>query len=260
MDDPDPTAQPDPPARPHPTVNRDPSDPDRTRYDRMRWNTPLSEDHAALLLERLSVGPADHVVDLGCGWGELLLRAVAASGATGTGVDVDADGLERGRRLAQTRGLDQRVELVEAEAAAWDGPADRLLCIGSSHVLGGTEQALARLAELTPPGGRLLYGDACWTDPPGPAAAQMFEEVLPLAELLEHVRASGWRVLHLSTADLREWDDFESTWRAARQEWLIRHGDDARAPGVRERLDAQLDAYVRTYRGVLQFCYLVLGH
>ena len=236
-----------------------PDDPDRSRYERMRWNTPLSQDHAALLLERLSVAPADTVADLGCGWGELLLRAVAPAGATGTGVDVDADGLARGRGLAAARGLDARVTFVEAEAADWDQPADRLLCIGSSHVLGGTGPALARLAELTLPGGRLLYGDAGWTDPPTAAAVAMFEEVPSLAELLEHVHATGWRVLHLSTADQREWDDFESTWRAARQEWLLGHGDDDRAPEVRSRLDAQLDAYVHTYRGVLGFCYLVLG-
>jgi cyclopropane fatty-acyl-phospholipid synthase-like methyltransferase len=236
-----------------------PEDPDRTRYDRMRWNTPLSQDHAALLLDRLEVGASDRVTDLGCGWGELLLRAVEPNGASGVGVDVDADGLERGRRLAAARGLEDRVTFVEAEAASWDEPADRLLCIGSSHVLGGTGPALARLAELTPPGGRLLYGDACWTDPPTAAAAEMFAEVLPLTGLLDHVHAAGWRVLHLSTADQREWDDFESTWRAARQEWLLAHGDDDRAPEVRDRLDVQLDAYVRTYRGVLGFCYLVLG-
>ena len=234
-------------------------DPDPSRYDRMRWNTPLAEDHAALLLERLDVRPADRVADLGCGWGELLLRAVGPTGATGVGVDVDAAGLERGRNLAAARGLADRVRFVEAEAAAWDEPADRLLCIGSSHVLGGTAQALTRLGELTAPGGRLLFGDACWTTPPTTAAAEMFAEVGSLTDLLDHAAASGWRVLHLSTADQREWDDFESTWRAARQEWLLRHGDDDRAPKVRSRLDAQLDAYVRTYRGVLQFCYLVLG-
>jgi hypothetical protein len=27
-------------------------------------------------------------------------------------------------------------------------------------------------------------------------------------------RQAGWRVIHLSTADQREWDDFESTSRA----------------------------------------------
>ncbi len=236
-----------------------PPDPDRTRYDRMRWNTPLSEDHAALLLERLAVGEADTVLDLGCGWGERLLRALEPTGATGTGVDVDADGLERGRALAAARGVETRVRFVQAEADTWEEPADRLLCIGSSHVLGGTRAALTRLAELTRPGGRVLYGDACWTTPPTAAAADLFEEVLPLTDLVEQVRASGWRVLHLSTADQREWDDFESTWRAARQEWLLAHGDDDRAPEVRSRLDAQLDAYVRTYRGVLQFGYLVLA-
>jgi cyclopropane fatty-acyl-phospholipid synthase-like methyltransferase len=234
-------------------------DPDRTRYDRMRWNTPLGQEHAALLLEGLAVGPTDTVVDLGCGWGELLLRAVEPTGAAGVGVDVDADGLARGRALAEARGLGDRVRFVESPAAHWAEPADRVLCIGSSHVLGGTGPALARLAELTPPGGRLLYGDACWTDAPTEAAAAMFDDVLPLTELVEHAVAAGWRVLHLSTADQREWDDFESTWRAARQEWLLAHGDDDRAPEVRDCLDAQLDAYVRTYRGVLGFCYLVLG-
>ncbi|WP_346537033.1 class I SAM-dependent methyltransferase [Micromonospora sp. DPT] len=49
------------------------------RYARMRWNTPLSEQHAALLLQRLDIRPGTRVLDLGCGWGELLLRAVAAA-------------------------------------------------------------------------------------------------------------------------------------------------------------------------------------
>ncbi|MEU4401729.1 SAM-dependent methyltransferase, partial [Micromonospora orduensis] len=54
-----------------------------SRYARMRWNTPLSEEHAALLLRRLDVRPGARVLDLGCGWGELLLRAVAAGGVSG---------------------------------------------------------------------------------------------------------------------------------------------------------------------------------
>jgi SAM-dependent methyltransferase len=41
------------------------------RYARMRWNTPLSKTHAALLLQRLDIAAGTHVVDLGCGWGEL---------------------------------------------------------------------------------------------------------------------------------------------------------------------------------------------
>lgn len=39
---------------------------------RMRWEAPLSEEHAALLLQRLDIQPGASVLDLGCGWGELL--------------------------------------------------------------------------------------------------------------------------------------------------------------------------------------------
>ena len=51
---------------------------ENARYARMRWNTPLSEEHAALLLARLAVEPRSTVLDVGCGWGELLLRALSA--------------------------------------------------------------------------------------------------------------------------------------------------------------------------------------
>lgn len=85
------------------------------------------------------------------------------------------------------------------------------------------------------------------------------DEVIALPDLVEQARVAGWRVLHLSTADQREWDDFEGTWRAGRQQWLLDHPTDARAEEVRNTLDAQQREYVETYRGVLGFCYLVLA-
>ncbi|MER6593236.1 hypothetical protein ABT214_15565 [Micromonospora purpureochromogenes] len=82
---------------------------------------------------------------------------------------------------------------------------------------------------------------------------------MPLADLIELARGLGWRVLHFSTADQREWDDFESTWRAGQQEWLLQHPDDPRATEVREELDDRLREYVGVYRGVLGLAYFVLG-
>ncbi|XTZ14012.1 SAM-dependent methyltransferase [Micromonospora echinospora] len=236
------------------------------RYAHMRWNAPLSEEHAALLLDRLALSDAARVLDLGCGWGELLLRAVAVgasgtSSTTGIGVDTNHADLARGRALAAGRSLDTRVTFVDRNASAWQEPADRVLCVGASHAFGGSAAALDALAGLVSPGGRLLFGDGFWERPPTPEAKEIFgDQTMTLADLVEQARASGWRVLHLSTADQREWDDFEATWRAGRQEWLLARPDDPRATAVRDELDTQLRQYVGVYRGVLGFAYLVLGH
>jgi hypothetical protein len=110
------------------------------------------------------------------------------------------------------------------------------------------------------PSGRLLYGDGFWAAPPGPAALEIFgPDLLTLPELLEAAVGAGWRVLHFSTADQLEWDDFESTSRAGWAEWLAAHPADRRAERVQEWLDRRLRDYVRDYRGVLGFTYLVLG-
>ncbi|MFJ9786973.1 SAM-dependent methyltransferase [Amycolatopsis sp. NPDC101161] len=227
------------------------------RRSRMRWNTPLSEAHASLLLDRMALSDG-HLVDLGCGWGELLLRAVErAPGLRATGVDTDATGLERGRAAAAERGL--AVEFTEADAASWDVPVERAFCIGAAHIFGSTKAALEGLARVVRAGGRLLYGDGFWSAQPDPAAVEIFgPDTLTLPELVEAAGAAGWRVLHLSTADQLEWDDFESTSRAGWAEWLAAHPADPRAEEVREWLDRRLREYVRDYRGVLGLAYLVL--
>jgi hypothetical protein len=227
------------------------------RRSRMRWNTPLSEAHASVLLDRMALG-AGHLVDLGCGWGELLLRAAERTpGLRGTGVDTDVVSLARGRAAARERGL--AVDFVEADAATWDGSAERAFCIGAAHAFGSAKAALERLARVVP-SGRVLYGDGFWAAPPGAAALEIFgPDTLTLPELLDAADGAGWRVLHLGTADQLEWDDFESTSRLAWQEWLLANPADPRAAQVREWLDERQRQYVRDYRGVLGLAYLVLG-
>lgn len=227
------------------------------RYAAMRWNTPLSEPHADELLDTLALPAATSIVDIGCGWGELLLRAAARTTAKTTGVDTDPAGLDRGRRAALDRGLD--VTFVEQRAEKWHGTADRALCVGASHTLGGTRAMLSRLADIVPRG-RVLVGDGCWESPPTDAAHAIFgDEVLPLVDLVTACGEAGWQVLHVSTASQLEWDVFESRHRAGLREWLLANPEDPRAEQVRAEQNSREREYLTAYRGVFGLAYLVLA-
>jgi SAM-dependent methyltransferase len=141
---------------------------------RLAFHGPLSEARAARLVARLTAAKPATILDVGCGWGELMLRILAARpDATGTGLDTDEGDLIRGRGHAQARGLAERVAFIrESAVGTARGPADLVLCTGSSHTLsdaeppGHTAAALRALRRLVTPGGRVLLGEGFWERPP----------------------------------------------------------------------------------------------
>lgn len=194
------------------------------RMTRLTFHGPLSEARAARLVGRLARTCPATVLDLGCGWGELMLRVLAAvPGAAGTGADLSGADLARGRDSAEARGLAGRVSFIEESAAGTGrGPADLVLCVGSSHVLSDarppqhTVNALRALRRLVNPGGRVLLGESFWEHPPAPAEiAAMWPgttagDYRDLAGLVALAVSAGFRPEWIETASLEEWDDFES--------------------------------------------------
>ncbi len=74
---------------------------------RLTFHGPLSEARAARLVARLSSNDPRTVLDIGCGWGELMLRVLAAApDATGLGLDTDEGDLARGLANARDRGVE----------------------------------------------------------------------------------------------------------------------------------------------------------
>ncbi|KAK4145130.1 SAM-dependent methyltransferase [Dichotomopilus funicola] len=282
-------------------VNNDDEAIAEARYARLTFNAPLSLSHADTLLTHLDLTPATSVVDLGCGWGELLLRAAASVPsdsaevtATFTGVDTDVTVLARARREVASQGLSPgKVTFVEQPAAAWTWTGtgtttqpSRAICIGSSHAFGNTSSMLTHLTNLlshppeedghSPTITRALIGEMFWEEaahhpnnPRAKTARAQFEDpdsneenqIPSLAGLVEMCRAAGWTVLHLSVADQREWDEFESAHRAGLREWALLNGgrSPTRAEEVRREQDERERGYLEGYRGLLGFAYLVLG-
>ncbi len=206
------------------------------------------------------------MLDIGCGWGQFMMRVLdAAPGAKAVGVDINGEDLARGRREAAARGLGERVEFLERSARDTGlGPADLVLCMGSSQALGSTsEEALGALRGLVRDGGRVLLGEGFWERTPTagelagmwPGAA--VSDHHSLADLLDLAVAAGFRPEWTETANRDEWEEFESGYQADAEVWLARNPGHPSAKETRERLDTHRGRWM-TYRGVLGLAYLTL--
>jgi len=235
--------------------------------------SPLSEERAARLVAFLAQGGPSSVLDVGCGWGELLLRVLeAAPDARGLGVDLDDESLGAARAHAVLRGLGDRVEFEARDARRTPGPIDAVTCIGASQIWGADvaeaqpldyAAALTALRALLPHGGRLVYGEGIWSRPPTPEAtaplAGRDDEYVAMGPLVEIAEGHGFAVMAAHEASLEEWDAFESGFTAGHARWLAEHEpDDPEAEEVRALAARQHASYFGGYRGVLGLAYLEL--
>ena len=223
----------------------------RIAHAGLTFNAPLSEERAKGLVDLLPLVPGGRVIDFGCGWGELLQRILLAHRATtGVGIDTDPAALERGRRLAASRGLQDRIEFVEAEAASFEANGDVAMCVGSSHAFGDGEAALSALRGRLKPGGVLLYGDGFWAQDPNAIAFRAIGELPSFDALLTFAVAAGFTIDHAERSRPEEWDDFEAAWRSGLE--TSTDPDAVALAGERKQ------EYEAGYRGKLGFAWLVL--
>ena len=242
-------------------------------HEDLTFLSPLSESRAGRLVGFLTAHEPATALDLGCGWGELLLRVLeAVPSAAGLGVDLDEESLAHARLTAERRGLAGRATFEARDAREVRGPFDAVTCIGASQVWGPNVEdaqpldyaaALTALREMLPRGGRLVYGEGIWSAPPTPAAVAplsgRIDEFVTLAQVVSLAESHGFGVMAAHEASLDEWDAFESGFTAGWVRWLADQGpDDPDADEVRARLVRQRTAYLEGYRGILGFAYLHL--
>lgn len=222
---------------------------------------PLDDTSVRELLDHGIPRGDERVLDLGCGGGEWLLRALAAHPRLrAEGVDISEASLTHAHEAAAELGVQDRLALHRQDAADFTSPHsfDLVLCVGSTHAFGGLLPTLAAARKHLAPGGRVLVGDGFWEREPSQEAVDMLGEFDDLATTVARVIADGWTPVQGHVSTRQELDAYEWAWTGSLSAWALDHPDD---PGSAQALAAATthrSEWLRVYRDTLGFVCLVL--
>ncbi|HTX32204.1 MAG TPA: class I SAM-dependent methyltransferase [Solirubrobacteraceae bacterium] len=112
-----------------------------------------------LICRKLALKAGDRLLDIGCGWGSLLIHAAANYGIHGLGVTLSAPQAELARARIAEAGLSRGIEIrVQDYRELSDGPFDKIASVGMYEHVGRAELGhyAATVAGLLRPGGLFL--------------------------------------------------------------------------------------------------------
>ncbi|CAD6192571.1 unnamed protein product [Caenorhabditis auriculariae] len=88
------------------------------------------------LLDQLELGPDDHVLEIGCGWGAAAIRGVQRSGCKWTGITISREQLDWARGKVAEAGLESRINLEFQDYRLVQGTFTRIVSIEMIEAVG----------------------------------------------------------------------------------------------------------------------------
>src|SRR4051812_18213276 len=123
----------------------------------------LTADELERFARWLELGPESRLLDVGCGSGGPALRLAEMTGADVVGVDVLEEGVATATRLADERGLADRVRFARVDAGGRlpfaDESFDAVISIDVMCHLPNRLGLLREWHRITAPGARILFTD-----------------------------------------------------------------------------------------------------
>jgi len=105
----------------------------RSEADTLEQAQVQKLDH---ILGKLALRPGDRFLDIGCGWGALVIRAAQHYGAQATGVTLSTNQLEYAREQIRALGLQDRCRVELCDYRDLDGEFDRIASVGMFEHVG----------------------------------------------------------------------------------------------------------------------------
>jgi cyclopropane-fatty-acyl-phospholipid synthase len=157
-----------------------------------------------LICRKLQLAPGERLLDIGCGWGSLLLHAAEHHGVRGVGVTLSEHQAELARERVREAGMADAIEIRVADYRELrDGPFDKIASVGMYEHIGRAELShyASSVSRLLRPGGLFLnHGIArLASEQPGPETfinRYIFPdgELHPVTEIQSAMRAAGLEV------------------------------------------------------------------
>lgn len=111
-----------------------------------------------VICDKLELGPDDHLVEIGTGWGGLAMHAAQNRGCRVTTTTISRQQYELARRRIRDANLENQIELLLDDYRDLSGQYDKLVSIEMIEAIGSRQydQYFAKCNELLRPGGRML--------------------------------------------------------------------------------------------------------
>lgn len=192
-------------------------------------------DKLDLVCTKLGLRPGMRLLDVGCGWGSLALRAAGEFGATVVGATLSQEQAAFARQRVAAAGLADRVEIrLQDYRDIDDGPYDAIASVGMAEHVGRANMGIyaETLAGLLTPGGRLLnhaIASVRTVGSDGPRRSTFISryifpdgEILPLSMTLDALERASLEVRDVEALrehygmTLRAWtENLRSSWDSA---------------------------------------------
>jgi cyclopropane-fatty-acyl-phospholipid synthase len=185
-----------------------------------------------LICRKLQLREGDRFLDIGCGWGSLVMHAAAQYGARAVGVTLSQPQADLARERVARAGLSERVEIrVQDYREIDDGPFDKIASVGMYEHVGRAELAhyAETVAGLLRPGGLFLNHGITRLAPHAPEPDPFISRyVFPDGEL--HPLADVVAVLQAAQLEVRDVESLRDHYGLTLRRWVANldaHRDEA---------------------------------
>jgi cyclopropane-fatty-acyl-phospholipid synthase len=195
-------------------------------------------------LKKLRLQPGESLLDIGCGWGALVMRAAEHFGAKATGITLSEEQYAGASELIESRGLQGKanVRLMDYSSLAGEEQFDKIVSIGMMEHVGKSHLAgFTRGVETTlQPGGLALLHSITMVQE-GPVNGWIERHIFPGG----YIPSLSEVVSHLTSRDFRVWDveNLAPHYRMTLDHWSERF--EQCVPQVRKRFG---EKFVRMWR------------